>query len=162
MTSEIRLITAEDRKRVVEVAVDSGLFSEEEAPLVDGLVSGYLGQSPEETDGRFWMVSLVDGKVVGTVYVEPERMASGTWNMLMLAVGMKQQRTGIGAGMVRRVEEELMARGGRLVLVETAGLPGFEGARKFYRDHGYAEEGKIRDFFEAGVDKAIFRKLLKK
>lgn len=156
----MRLITAEDQSRVVTVAVDSGLFSADEAQSVHELVAGYLEQTPKESDDRFWMLSEVDGRVIGTVYVEPERMASGSWNMLMLAVCRQHQGTGVGTGMVRRVEEELVSRGGRLVLVETAGLPKFEGARNFYRGRGYAEEGNIRDFYEPGVDKVIFRKLL--
>jgi ribosomal protein S18 acetylase RimI-like enzyme len=54
----------------------------------------------------------------------------------------------------------LAARGVRLLLVETSGLPAFEGTRGFYRARGYAEEARIRDFYQAGEDKIVFRKLL--
>jgi ribosomal protein S18 acetylase RimI-like enzyme len=58
------------------------------------------------------------------------------------------------------VEQALTARGGRLLLVETSGLPSFERTRAFYRKCGYEEEARIRDFYAAGVDKVVYRKAL--
>ena len=51
-------------------------------------------------------------------------------------------------------------RGERVLLVETSGLPGFERTRAFYRKLGYDEEARIRDFYQAGEDKVVFRKAL--
>ncbi len=44
--------------------------------------------------------------------------------------------------------------------VGTAGVAEFEYVRKFYAKHGFEEEARIRDFYESGVDKVVFRKLL--
>ena len=46
-------------------------------------------------------------------------------------------------------------------LVETSGLPEFERARAFYRKCGYEEEARIREFYNAGEDKIVFRKALR-
>ncbi len=54
----------------------------------------------------------------------------------------------------------MTARGGRMLLVETSGLPDFERTRAFYRKCGYEEEARIRDFYAAGDDKVVFRKVL--
>ena len=44
--------------------------------------------------------------------------------------------------------------------METSGLASFESTRKFYRKCGYEEEARIREFYQAGEDKIVFRKLL--
>jgi len=56
------------------------------------------------------------------------------------------------------VEQALALRGARLLLVET--LASFERTREFYRRCGFDEEARIRDFYEAGADKIIYRKVL--
>ncbi|WP_404788101.1 hypothetical protein [Altericista sp. CCNU0014] len=54
----------------------------------------------------------------------------------------------------------LTERGERVLLVETSGTEDFEYVREFYRKSGYEEEARIREFYTAGVDKIIFRKML--
>ena len=53
-------------------------------------------------------------------------MTLGTWNMYLIAVHPAHQRRGLGAALARCVEDTLVDRGGRLLLVETSGLPEFE------------------------------------
>lgn len=50
---------------------------------------------------------------------------------------------------------------GRMLIVETSGLPSFSGTRAFYVKCGCEEEGRIRDFYAAGEDKIVFRKVLR-
>lgn len=61
---------------------------------------------------------------------------------------------------MRHVEQMLAERGERVLLVETSGTEDFEYVRAFYRKNGYEEEARIREFYAAGVDKIIFRKML--
>ena len=49
---------------------------------------------------------------------------------------------------------------GRWRRAATSGLPSFERTRGFYRLCGYDEEARIRDFYQAGEDKIVFRKAL--
>ena len=44
--------------------------------------------------------------------------------------------------------------------METAGVDDFDYVRKFYENNGFETEARIRDFYEAGVDKVVFRKSL--
>jgi ribosomal protein S18 acetylase RimI-like enzyme len=61
---------------------------------------------------------------------------------------------------VEQVERRLAGRGARMLLVETSGLDGFARTRAFYRRLGYGEEARIRDFYRAGEDKIVFRKVI--
>ncbi|MEG5000657.1 hypothetical protein [Microcoleus sp. B4-D4] len=54
----------------------------------------------------------------------------------------------------------MTARGGRVLLVETSGLPEFDRVRSFYRKCGYDEKARIRDFCKAGDDKIVYRKAI--
>ena len=62
--------------------------------------------------------------------------------------------------MMRYLANRLRAGGERVLLVETMGTPAFERTRAFYRANGYAEEARIREFYEPGGDKVVFWKRL--
>jgi ribosomal protein S18 acetylase RimI-like enzyme len=153
----IRLTKPEDTAAILALAVSCGMFSpdgtDEVADVLSACLNGDLGPD------HCW-VTDDDGGPVGVAYYAPERMADGTWNLYMLAVHPDRQRQGRGAALVRHVEQDLVARGGRLLLVETSGVASFERTRAFYRRCGYEEEARIRDFYKAGDDKVIFRKAL--
>jgi ribosomal protein S18 acetylase RimI-like enzyme len=58
------------------------------------------------------------------------------------------------------VEDALQVSGQRVLLVETSGLPEFALTRKFYARCGYEEEARVRDYYAAGNDMVVFRKVL--
>jgi GNAT superfamily N-acetyltransferase len=87
-------------------------------------------------------------------------MTDRTWNLQLIAIHPNHQGQGRGAKLLRYVEQALTARGGRMLLVETSGLPDFERTRTFYAKCGYEEEACIRDFYAVNDDKVVFRKVL--
>ena len=108
---------------------------------------------------HYWVTDDDDGPI-GVAYYAPERMTVGTWNLYMIAVRPDLQGQGRGTALLRYVEQTLTARGERLLLVETSGLPSFERTRAFYHKCGYQEEARIRDFYNTGDDKIVFCKAL--
>jgi ribosomal protein S18 acetylase RimI-like enzyme len=78
----------------------------------------------------------------------------------MSLIAVYQQRQGRGKALLQHVEQMLMARGERVLLVETAGTDDFEYVRQFYRQNGFEQEARIREFYAVGVDKIVFRKAL--
>lgn len=87
-------------------------------------------------------------------------MTDRTWNLQLIAIHPNHQGQGRGAKLLGYVEQALMMHGGRMLLVETSGLPDFERTRRFYVKCGYEEEARIRDFYATGDDKVVFRKVL--
>nr|WP_294167851.1 GNAT family N-acetyltransferase [uncultured Sphingomonas sp.] len=146
-------MTSDDLPALKRVIDANGLFPSE---MLDGMTAAYLAG---DEAGGLWLTDD-DGGPVGVVYLSPERMTTGTWNMLLIAVHPDRQGRGRGTGLVRHVEQILTDRGQRILLVETSGLPEFEDTRRFYRTRGYQEEARIREFYAAGEDKVIFRKAL--
>ena len=127
------------------------------AEMLGDMIAPYLAS--DATAGEFWLTDDEDGPV-GVAYCAPERLTDGTWNLLMIAVHPDRQRQGRGAALIGEVERQVSQRGGRVVLIETSGLGSFEGQRALYKRLGYAEEARIRDFYERGNDKVVFWKSL--
>lgn len=149
----IRPLQARDLPAIKAVIDALNLFPSD---MLDDMTHDYLGL-PDGPD--IWLTLDLAGPI-GVAYVAPERMAEGTWNLYVIAIDPGAQGQGHGTAILRHVEALLAARGQRILLVETSGLPEFAAARGFYRANGYDEEGRIRDFYAAGEDKVIFRRAL--
>jgi GNAT superfamily N-acetyltransferase len=125
--------------------------------MLDDMTAAYLdGSSPDE----IW-TTFDDSGPIAVAYCVPERLTEGTWNLLLIAVHPDRHGQGVGSAVQAYVEQLLSERGARLLLVETSGLPAFQRTRNFYALLGYDEEARIREFYQAGEDKVIFRKALK-
>jgi GNAT superfamily N-acetyltransferase len=153
----IRLAKPNDAAAILSVAEASGLFERPEVAEIEGLLKEHFAAG--ETSEHNWLV-VDDGGVSAVAYHAPERMTSGTSNLYMLVVHPDKQGRGLGRSLIERVERDLSAAGGRLLLVETLGVEEFEGQRRFYAANGFSEEARIRDFYDAGLDKVVFRKSL--
>ena len=70
------------------------------------------------------------------------------------------QRRGIGRALLTRVEAEVQARGGSLLLVETSSRPVYASAHRLYEICGYRCEATIHHFYALGDDLLIFSKNL--
>lgn len=152
----IRAVGPDDLPALKAVIDATGLFPSE---LLDSMLAGHLdGSEPEAvgltaTDGP-------DGRPVAVAYCAPERMASGTWNLLLIAFHPEWQRRGHGTALITYLEVLLAGWGERILLVETSSTPAFERTRTFYARRGYGAEARVRDFYQAGEHKVIYRKAL--
>jgi len=153
----IRPIAPDDKTALIALLEAMGLFQSHETELLSQMLSDYFA-SPTDSK-EFWLTDDDNG-LVGVAYAAPERMTEGTWNLYLIAVHPDRQRQGRGAALLAQVEQILMERGERLLLVETSATESFEYVRSFYSKSGYDEEARIRDFYTAGVDKIVFRKAL--
>ena len=151
----IRPTTLDDTSALIALADSLGMFQPNDLEELSEMLTDYVGSDSDSN--HFWVTDDDDGPV-GVAYCAPERMTNGTWNLLFIAVRPDRQGQGRGAALMRYIEQTLMARGARLLLVET--LASFERTRAFYCKCGYDEEARIRDFYEAGADKIVYRKAL--
>jgi len=150
----IRPVIAEDLSSLKIVITANELFPSE---MLDDMLSDYLSN---EQSQEIWLSATVANKPIAITFCAPEKMTEGTWNLYLIAVHPEYQRQGIGTTIERHVEKTLTAQGERILLVETSGLASFAKTRKFYHRCGYQEEARIREFYQAGEDKIVFRKSL--
>lgn len=153
----IRSTAPEDTIALIALAEATGLFEANQLDEVSEMLADYFATNSNRD--RFWITDD-DGGPVGVAYCELEPMTDRTWNLQLIAILPDRQGQGRGATLLRYIEQTLMARGGRVLLVETSGLPEFDRVRAFYRKCGFDEEARIRDFYKAGDDKIVYRKAI--
>lgn len=119
----------------------------------------FLIKGDDPNQPEFWL-SYDDGSPAAVAYCAPEAMTMGTWNVLLIAVHPDRQGEGIGAQMMSYIEAKLASAGARVLLVETSGTDDFIRTRAFYAQQGYDEEARIREYYDVGDDKVVFRKAL--
>jgi ribosomal protein S18 acetylase RimI-like enzyme len=101
------------------------------------------------------------GQAIGFAYFAPVEMTDRSWHLWWIVVDPEIHTRGIGSQLMRRVEEDVLAANGRVLFVETSGLPHYEPTRRFYIKLHYEQEAKMRDFYAEGDDMIVFRKLIK-
>jgi ribosomal protein S18 acetylase RimI-like enzyme len=101
-----------------------------------------------------------DGHVLGFAYWAPAAMTERTWYLYWIAVRKDTHGRGIGGKLLAHVEDDIRARQGRILLIETSSLPHYDLTRRFYLKHGYDREAVLRDFYADGDDLIVFRKRL--
>lgn len=153
----IRPTKPEDTAALLALAEATGLFPPDGIELLHQMLTEAFERS-KDTDG-FWLTDDDDGPV-GVAYCEPERMTDRTWNLQMILIHPERQGQGRGTKLLQRVEQEITKRGGRMLIIDTSGVPEFEQTRAFYKKCGYKAEARIRDFYATGDDKVVFRKVL--
>jgi GNAT superfamily N-acetyltransferase len=87
-------------------------------------------------------------------------MTDATYDLYWLITAAERRGQGLGASLLGAVEDELRARQGRTVRIETSSLEGQGGAHRFYQRVGYHEVGRIRDFYRLGDDLITLTKRL--
>ena len=158
----IRPAQPSDNAAVVQLAISSGLFAEDEAEVVRTLMDDFFART--KADGHGCLVDVdddLDGDVAaGVAYFQPVAATDGTWTLLMIAVRAEQQGQGRGSVLLSEVENQLRRQQQRLLLVETSGVPDFALTRAFYDKAGYGVEARVRDYYAAGDDMVLYRKAL--
>jgi ribosomal protein S18 acetylase RimI-like enzyme len=150
-------VAPSDRSQLLAIAVATGLFTADEA---DGLLGGVLDQLANNSlpAGHSALLCRTSpgSAAVGWTYFAPDPHADGVWNVWWLGVEPGAHGTGAGALLLRQAEAQAAAGGGRLVIVETSAKDAQARARRFYAKEGYAECGRVPDFYGDGDDKVIF------
>jgi ribosomal protein S18 acetylase RimI-like enzyme len=152
----IRPTAPHDTTALIALAEATGLFEATQLEELSEMLTDYFRGN--RGNDRFWLTDDDGNDPVGVAYCEPERMTEQTWNLQLIAIRPDRQGQGRGAALLQYVEQTLIARSGRILLVETSSS--LERTQSFYRKCGYEEEARIRDFYAAGYDKVVFRKAL--
>jgi ribosomal protein S18 acetylase RimI-like enzyme len=149
----------EDGPQIHAVNANTSVFSQEEVGCVDELWEEYQARGPERS-GYYFIVEKEDGQVLGYACYGPRALTDRTYDLYWIAVSSSVRRGGVGRGLLGATEEAVRKLGGRLLIVETSGLPKYEPTRAFYLATGYKHEATLKDFYKDGDDLVIFTKRL--
>jgi len=71
-----------------------------------------------------------------------------------------QRVPGSGSVLIQYVEQDVLSRGGRMILIETSSQETYGATIRFYERSGYYLSARIRNFYKIGDDKLVFQKEL--
>jgi D-alanine-D-alanine ligase len=148
-----------DGAQIHGITANTTVFNQEEVKCVDELWEEYLAQGPESS-GYYFLVEKEAERVLGYACYGPRSLTSGTYDLYWIAVDPTARRGGVGRGLLAASEQAVRRLGGRLLVLETSGLPAYESTRKFYLSTGYTLEATLKDFYSEGDDLVIFTKHL--
>ena len=154
----IRPTVPSETAHLVQLASGTGVFKPLEIVALQEVLDDYFEGGQEL--GHRAVTFEQAGAVLGFAYYAPAAMTDRTWYLYWIFVGKQTQARGIGAKLLRYVENDIRQSGGRLFLIETSSLPHYDLTRAFYKKHGYEEHTRICDFYADGDDMVIFRKRL--
>ena len=147
------------RARLAELLVDTGAFHGDEVDVALSLFDVSHGREGTTTadapTGYEFVGAFEEERLLGYACFGATPATDGTFDLYWLAVDRTVQGRGIGRALVRAVEEKLIGRGGRLLVVETSSRPDYESTRRFYARSGYAEAARVRDFYAPADDRIL-------
>ena len=135
------------------------VFSRPELSCVDDLWRAY--QLGGESSGYAFLVLHDEGgATVGFACFGPHPLTQGTYDLYWITVDPDHQGHGAGHALLARVEAEVQARGGRMLLIETSDTPGYAAARQLYEACDYRCEAALEEFYAPGDGLRIYVKRL--
>jgi ribosomal protein S18 acetylase RimI-like enzyme len=160
-TRVVRPLLQADRDGVCRILESAGNFTSDEVRIALELVDEWLELGEESEYLTYVLDSPEDGAgVLGYVCFGPTPLTEATYDLYWIAVDKSKHRGGVGKRLLNFTEEEIVRRGGRMLLVETSSQEAYGGAIQFYERTGYELVGRIKDYYRAGDDKLIFAKRL--
>lgn len=139
----------------LKIVLDScGLFPSE---YLDEMISDYFNNLDTN---EIWFTYVENNSPISIGYCIPEKLTSGTYNILAIGVSENHQRKGVAVEMMNFIEQKLKTIGARVLIVETSSDDAQIGARNLYQKLGYNQEAVIRDFWNEGEDKIVYWKKL--
>jgi len=162
MNRTIRPLVAADRSGVFRILENAGNFTPAEVGIALELIDEWL-ELGEHSGYLTYVLEARDpekSEVLGYVCFGPTPLTESTFDLYWIAVDKSKHRGGVGKRLLKFSEEEVLRRGGKMLLIETSSQETYGGTIQFYERTGYELVGKIPEYYKPGDDKLIFAKRL--
>ncbi len=153
--SAVRRIERRDREAIRALVEGTGAFKSHEVDVAMELVDVAL-TNPTQDDYHPYVIAEDDGTVVAYACFGRNPMTRFTWDLYWIATRKDRMGKGYGRTMVAFVLEQVRARGGRLLVIETSAKESYGDTRAFYDKIGCTLAAQIRDYYDEGDDKLIY------
>lgn len=147
-----------DSRAILHLATRTGVFKPHEITALEEVLSDF--HATNNNLDHHSITYEAHGEILGFAYYAPAAMADRTWYLYWIAVTKQTQARGIGSKLMQFVEEDIRAKRGRILLIETSSLPYYDLTRKFYEKHGYDKAAVIADFYADNDSMVIYSKRL--
>ncbi|HEX5438467.1 MAG TPA: GNAT family N-acetyltransferase [Gemmatimonadaceae bacterium] len=145
---------AHHRDRVAAILRATSVFRSDEVDVALELFDAL----PDSSDYFFLGAFTPEDELAGYACYGPTPDTDRTFDLYWIAVDPAMHRAGIGTTLLTEVERRLTGQHARLLVVETSSRSEYAPTRAFYRQRGYTEAGRVRDFYAPGDDRIILTK----
>lgn len=142
-------------RRLVE---STGVFYAEERAVALELLEVRLARGPKS--GYAFLFAERRGELLGYAAWGNVPLTRRTFDLYWIVVAPAAQGQGIGRALLREVERTVGARGGGSLYIETSSRTAYARTRRFYREAGYEEVARLRDYYAPGDHKVMFCKTI--
>jgi ribosomal protein S18 acetylase RimI-like enzyme len=161
------------RARVAGIVEATGLFRPAEVDVAVELFDIAFGRgndaatvggatsppgTPSSSDYAFLGAFTAEGELAGFACYGPTPATDRTWDLYWIAIDPRMQGSGFGTVLLTEVERRLEGQSARMLVAETSSRADYEGTRRFYLARGYAESGRVRNYYGPSDDRIIFTK----
>jgi len=154
VSCSLRPVGRAQRARLEALTRATGVFREEEVRTAVELLDDALAG---DDDYRLVGAYAAD-ELVGWACWGPTPGTDGTWDLYWIAVDPARHGTGVGSDLLREVEGQVRAGGGRLVVVETSSRADYAPTRAFYEKRGFTRAAVLPGYYAPGDDLVIYLK----
>ncbi|MDZ4230474.1 MAG: GNAT family N-acetyltransferase [Dehalococcoidales bacterium] len=151
-------MSVKDKPALMEILRHTPEFKPPEVVVAEEVINACLHDPA--SSGYYTLVAEVDSAIAGYICYGPTPLTDGTWDLYWQAVTPEKQGQGIGTALIEAAERDIAKARGRLAIIETSSMPGYEKTRRFHLNRGYEVIARIPDFYAPGDDKVILQKRL--
>jgi ribosomal protein S18 acetylase RimI-like enzyme len=149
---------AADAPALRRLVAATGVFYPQERAVALELLEARLAQGRK--CGYSFLFAEQGAEVVGYAAWGRTPLTQRTFDLYWIAVAPAAQGRGVGSALLRVVEQAVAARGGGNLIIETSSRPVYVRTRRFYREAGYRQVARLRDFYAPGDHKVMFCKVI--
>lgn len=143
----------------VSILQSSDFFYDFEVGIVISIFDETMEKGQRESE-YFWVKLIQEGKIRGFAVFGPNPSTVGSWDLYWIAVSDEYRNKHFGSIILKDVELRAREDGCRVLWVETAGRPLYLPTRGFYESCDYEKVAQLKDYYDEGDDKVIYRKIL--
>jgi ribosomal protein S18 acetylase RimI-like enzyme len=134
----------------------TGVFHAKERAVALELLATRLSQGPKS--GYSFVFAERGGEMLGYAVWGRTPLTRQTFDLYWIVVAPAAQGHGLGRALLKLVQRAVARRGGGNLYIETSSRPAYVRTRRFYREAGYAQVARLRDFYAPGDHKILFCK----
>jgi len=150
-----RYLKVADYESVRDICDSTGFFYPEEVDVAVELLDERIQRG--EDCGYYFVFAELDGKTIGYSCFGPVPMTKGSWDLYWIVTHNDYRGKGIGKMLLQATYDDARKLGARAIYAETSGREKYVPTRKFYENNQYSIEVVMKDFYDLGDDKYVYK-----
>ena len=153
---DMRNLEPSDLSALEHFLISCNVFNDAEVSCAMELLETVLN-NPLQTDYEV-IVAEHESSVAGYALFGEVPLTDGNYDLYWIATDPARHGQGVGRKLLEEVEQRLIARGVRMLCLETSSQEIYQRTRNFYLRAGYREEARICDFYRPQDDRVTYVK----